>query len=99
MGGHKRCHYDGSVSGAGVSSSIATNDTTTGNSDDDNNRGGGRFGVEIDLNVPAIPAEFLFESDGGGGGGGGRMRCVAVEVDDVVQGPMGFKKPRLLIPA
>ncbi|KMZ74497.1 Zinc-finger protein [Zostera marina] len=96
LGGHKRCHYDGSTSGivTGVSSSIATNDSTTGNSDDDNNRGS-RFGVEIDLNVPAIPSEFLFESDGGGG----RMRCVVTEVDDVVQSPLGFKKPRLLIPA
>ncbi|KAL9367494.1 hypothetical protein Peur_038693 [Populus x canadensis] len=91
LGGHKRCHYEGTI-GGNNSSSASTAITTT--SDGGAVGGGGVIqsksqrsggGFDFDLNLPALPE---FE--------GPRISLQALCGDQEVESPLPGKKPRLM---
>ncbi|XP_010906283.1 zinc finger protein 1 [Elaeis guineensis] len=84
LGGHKRCHYDGSLGGGAASASASASAVAAASMSE----GAGSSDKGFDLNLPAVP-EFAFDA---------ARRCVAAEEEEV-QSPLAFKKPRLLIPA
>ncbi|KAJ6811688.1 putative zinc finger protein 1 [Iris pallida] len=87
LGGHKRCHYEGSLgSGAAAAAAAAASGVTSS--------GGASYShsaaaaAAFDLNLPALPEFNGFEA---------ARRCAAMEEE--VQSPLAMKKPRFLIPA
>lgn len=88
LGGHKRCHYEGTIGGGAVARTATTTGSGVTSSEGASSSQGHR-GFDLDLNMPALP-EF--------GGFDAPRRCVAAEEEEV-QSPLAFKKPRFLIPA
>ncbi|GAB2292134.1 ZINC FINGER protein [Dionaea muscipula] len=86
LGGHKRCHYDGSAN-AEKSAAAASSDGGPAASSITHIQGHHR--VEFDLNVPASPEwSVVFGRRGGEADGGG---------DQEAESPHPSKNPRLLI--
>ncbi|PKA65936.1 Zinc finger protein ZAT10 [Apostasia shenzhenica] len=84
LGGHKRCHYDGTIgsaAGAGFSASAAASASSEAAI-------AGARG--FDLNLPAAPDQFALEIV---------RRCWMPEEEDEVQSPLPLKKPCLSITA
>ncbi|KAG1368584.1 zinc finger protein 1 [Cocos nucifera] len=67
LGGHKRCHYDGSLGGAAASASASAVAVAS------MSEGSGSSDKGFDLNLPAVP-EFAFDA---------ARRCVAAEEEEV----------------
>ncbi|KAJ6777286.1 ZINC FINGER PROTEIN ZAT10 [Salix koriyanagi] len=90
LGGHKRCHYEGTIGGSNSSSTGAAITTSDGGavkvggvSQSKSQRSGGGF--EFDLNLPALPE---FESP--------RIGQQALYGDQEVESPLPGKKPKLM---
>ncbi|KAG6793098.1 hypothetical protein POTOM_002288 [Populus tomentosa] len=90
LGGHKRCHYEGTIGGNNSSSASAAITTSDGGavggggvSQSKSQRSGGGF--DFDLNLPALPE---FE--------GPRISQQALYGDQEVESPLPGKKPRLM---
>ncbi|XP_011001867.1 PREDICTED: zinc finger protein ZAT10 [Populus euphratica] len=91
LGGHKRCHYEGTIGGnnnSSTSAAITTSDSGAvgggGVSQSQSQRSGGGF--DFDLNLPALP-EFEGPSIG----------HQAQLGDQEVESPLSGKKPRLML--
>lgn len=91
LGGHKRCHYEGTIGGnnnSSTSAAITTSDSGAvgggGVSQSQSQRSGG--GLDFDLNLPALPE---FE--------GPRIGHQAPLRDEEVESPLSGKKPRLTL--
>ncbi|KAJ6409485.1 hypothetical protein OIU84_009060 [Salix udensis] len=91
LGGHKRCHYEGTIGGNNNSSTSAAITTSEGGaiggggvSQSQSQRSGGGF--DFDLNLPALPE---FE--------GLRIGRQALFGDQEVESPLPGKKPRLML--
>ncbi|XP_011030424.1 PREDICTED: zinc finger protein ZAT10-like [Populus euphratica] len=90
LGGHKRCHYEGTIGGNNSSSASAAITTSDGGavggggvSQSKSQRSGGGF--DFDLNLPALPE---FE--------GPRISKPEPCGDQEVESPLPGKKPRLM---
>ncbi|XP_061958416.1 zinc finger protein ZAT10-like [Populus nigra] len=91
LGGHKRCHYEGTIGGnnnSSTSAAITTSDSGAvgggGVSQSQSQRSGGGF--DFDLNLPALPE---FE--------GPRIGHQALLRDQEVESPLSGKKARLTL--
>ncbi|KAF5733195.1 hypothetical protein HS088_TW17G00735 [Tripterygium wilfordii] len=84
LGGHKRCHYDGSNSNNNNNGSVVTSSSSHGLSQQQRQRG-------FDLNLPAL----VMESAWAGHVPMSTRRCGAGE--DEVESPLPTKKPCLLL--
>ncbi|CAK7330121.1 unnamed protein product [Dovyalis caffra] len=92
LGGHKRCHYEGTIGGNNSSSTTSAAITTSdggvvgggGVSQSQSQRSGGGF--DFDLNMPALPE---FE--------GSRIGHQVLYRDQEVESPLPGKKPRLMM--
>ncbi|KAL9244150.1 hypothetical protein vseg_017956 [Gypsophila vaccaria] len=97
LGGHKRCHYEGSIGGGGgggaTTKSVATASIEGVGSSLTLSQGSAAGQRDFDLNMPALP-EFLtvdvFK-------GRSNNNTQVFNRDEEVESPHPFKKPRLLL--
>nr|AUS89374.1 salt tolerance zinc finger [Sesuvium portulacastrum] len=89
LGGHKRCHYEGSIGGAKSGSVSGSGSAITASEGVGSSLSHGPGQRDFDLNLPALPEFLPVEFF--------KMRSQQ-QVDEEVESPHPLKKPRLLLP-